>query len=153
MQGKIALYEDRIRIAIDKLAAEIQHIADTVAQNPYVAFRVKDPETLEKKMLLKKTEDVFSIDDIYGIRVIVESPEEAYSVLARISEAFPVYLDHDYIKEPKTNLRGEMLRLLQFIAYRNGVPFEIQITTAAFHEVNEPLHAEYHRKKYLSSNL
>lgn len=151
----ISIYKQRINCGIDLLAGEIQRIASLVAENPIIKFRVKNLETLEKKMQLKKTLRIFLIDDVYGIRILVKSVDEAYAVLEKISREFPGFLDHDYIKEPKIRpdepgLIGKKLRLIQFIAYKNGVPFEIQITTAAFHKMNESLHANYHRRKYNS---
>ncbi len=153
MVHEIVKYQERIGCTIDALAEEMQHIAETVAQNPLITFRVKDPETLLKKMRLKNVQSIFSIDDIYAICIIVESIEGAYRVLDGVSQTFPGYLDHDYIREPKTNSEGKMLRLLQFIAYKNGVPFEIQITTAAFQEANEGQHKRYHERKYGESGL
>lgn len=152
MDENISMYEERIGCPIDDLADEMLCLASIVVKNPKVAFRVKDPETLKKKMFLKGVKSVFSIDDVYGIRIIVRSVVDAYLVLWEISENLEGYLDHDYIEKPKASpsIRGNVLRLLQFIAYKNGVPFEIQITTATFNEVNEMLHEGYHCRKYHS---
>ena len=151
----ISIYQQHIGSTINALAGEVRRTASTIAKNPLVTFRIKNPKTLKKKMLLKNTQSIFSINDIYGIRIIVESVDEAYGVLEKISQTFSGFLDHDYIKKPKTRpsepgLKGKMLRLLQFIAHKNGVPFEIQITTAVFHKMNELLHKGYHCKKYHS---
>jgi len=157
MDKSILLYQEQIGCTIDVLAMEIQLIANSVAKNPLVTSRVKDPKTLEKKMQKKNLQSVFLIDDVYGIRIIVESVDETYEVLKKMLEVFPGYLDHDYIKEPKVRInkphKGKVLRLLQFIAYKNDIPFEIQITTFVFHAMNELLHEGYHRKKYQSSDL
>lgn len=151
-QQNISLYQKRIGSSIDMLANEVRQIVGVIAKNPLVTFRVKDPETLRKKMLLKNTQDIFLIDDVYGIRILVESLNEAYEVLLKISQTFSGYLDHDFIKDPGVRIhephKGKLLRLLQFVAYRNGVPFEIQITTVYFNEENELLHEGYHRRKY-----
>lgn len=149
---KILIYEQSIGITIAELAEEIKHLVIIVAQDSSVKFRVKDPDTLRKKMLIKGTHDVFSIDDVYGIRILVKTVEESYRVLEKISQSFSGYLDHDFIKDPQMRIhephKGAMLRLLQFVAYKNGIPFEVQITTFAFHGVNESLHDGYHRRKY-----
>jgi len=153
----ISLYQKRIGSSIDVLANEMRQIIDAIAKNPLITFRVKDPETLRKKMLLKNTQDIFLIDDVYGIRILVESVNEAYEVLLKVSQTFSGYLDHDFIKEPGVRIhepyKGKLLRLLQFVAYRNGAPFEIQITTVAFNGVNELLHEGYHCRKYQSFDL
>jgi len=148
----ILMYQQRIGITIGALAEEVRCVVSLVFSNPLVTFRVKDPEILAKKMQLKGVQSVFSIDDVYGIRIIVESVNDAYKVLDKISRVFPGHLDHDYLKDqkPGPSVGGKVLRLLQFIAYRNEASFEIQITTVAFNEVNEQLHYGYYLRKYRS---
>jgi len=152
MPETAALYEECIGSTIGELADEIQNLAAAVVPNPSVSFRIKHPETLQKKIKLKNVQSIFSVDDVYGIRIVVESADDVYTVLEKIWQTFPGYLDHDYIKEPKVRLsepnKGKMLRLLQFVGYKNEMPFEIQITTNAFNQENESLHDEYHRRKY-----
>lgn len=147
------LYRNRIQCSINILANEIRAIAEKISHNPQVTPRVKNIEALRKKMRFYKTHNVSRINDVYGIRVLVASVSEVYAILERITKAFHGYLEHDYIANPKTRpndpaLEGKVLRLLQFIAYRNGVPFEIQITTYEFHAMNELLHEAYHKRKY-----
>lgn len=149
----ISMYLHRIGCSIEALAEEIRLVVNTVVENPSIEWRIKSPETLEKKMDFKKTRNVFLIDDVYGMRVIVGSVNEAYLALSEITRVFSGFLDHDYIEKPKTrsdkpHLKGKKLQFLQFIAYKNGVSFEIQITTRSFHKRNELLHAEYHQEKY-----
>lgn len=149
----ITLYEERINCPIDQLGKAVLSIAYTSNINPYVSWRVKDSSTLEKKMRLKNTSNVFLINDVYGIRVLVDTVEQVYAVLTVIQDAFPGFIGHDYVACPKTrtdkpHLIGKSLRLIQFVAYKNGVPFEIQITTNEFHTLNEKLHEEYHLDKY-----
>lgn len=149
----ITLYEKTINFRIDHLAKLVHNLAKMSIKNPEIFWRIKNPYTLEKKMRLKNTVNVFLINDVYGIRVLVDTVEEAYTVLAHVQDAFPGIIGHDYIACPKTrtdkpHLIGKSLRLIQFIAYKNKVPFEIQITTKEFHQLNERLHTEYHLDKY-----
>ncbi len=149
----IPMYLHRIGCSIEALAEEIRLVVNTVVENPSIEWRIKNPETLRKKMDFKKTRNVFLIDDVYGIRIIVDSVNEAYLALGRITRTFSGFLDHDYIEKPKTrsdkpHLKGKKLQLLQFIAYKNGVSFEIQIATKSFQKQNELLHAAYHQEKY-----
>jgi len=152
MEKSILLYQERIGCTIEALVKELRQVIDTAVKKSEIQFRVKSPESLRKKMQFKKIQSIFLIDDVYGIRIIVESANEAYKVLEKVSSAFSGHLDHDYIKKPKVRVnephKGEKLRLLQFIAYRNGVAFEIQITTSEFHAINEKLHRGY--KKHQS---
>ena len=149
---KTLAYQQRIGVTINALAEEIRCIVGTVVKTPLINFRIKDPETLQKKMQIEDTQSVFSINDVYGIRIIVESVEEGYQVLEKIEAVFDGYLDHDYFKKvkPVPSINGKVLRLLQFVAYRNDVAFEIQITTTECHAVNESLHEGYHHRKYQS---
>jgi (p)ppGpp synthase/HD superfamily hydrolase len=146
-------YKKRIGCNIENLAEDVLKLAHTVTFSANISFRTKDSVTLKKKMRMKNVDDIFLIDDVFGIRIFVDSVADAYKVFEKIKETFGGLLDHDYIAYPKTRadesaLKGKMLRLLQLIAYKNGVPFEIQITTREFHQENELLHARYHQRKY-----
>lgn len=149
----ILLYKERIGISIEALAEEIIKALQAVAPELVVSYRIKDPTTLQKKIVLKNAQNVFSIDDVYGFRVLVETEDQAYLVLREIEKFYSGYLDHNYLSHPKTRpddpaLRGKKLRMLQYIACKNKVSFEVQITTFEYHEMNESLHATYHLRKY-----
>lgn len=143
-------YAKRIGCSSKSLASEISSLVEGVSENLLVTYRVKSEETLRKKMKLKGVCSISSIDDVYGFRVLVATEEEAYKVLHLVREHFQGFIDHDYIAVPKKKLSrpGKELRLIQYIAKRNGVTFEIQITTHLYNEANELLHEEYHRRKY-----
>ncbi|MEI6296339.1 MAG: hypothetical protein WCO84_01660 [bacterium] len=149
-KGIVKVYERRIGCSIGEVAAEICDLIKTTVKGATVVCRVKDPTTLVRKMKIKDVKDLFLIDDVYGVRILVATVESAYAVLGIIEKSFPGFLDHDYIKESKPcpSVQGKVLRLLQFVAHKNDVPFEVQITTHEFHLVNEALHDNYHRKKY-----
>jgi len=152
-QELISLYQRSIGCSIDELAREILGLAKAVSNDSKICYRIKNSQILEKKMALKKVGSVFEIDDVYGLRVLVPLVEKSYEVLGAIMRAFPSFLDHDYIAKPKTrpdkpHLKGNGLRMLQIIARRNNVPFEVQITTFEFNEANESFHGQYHREKY-----
>jgi len=154
----IFLYQQLIDCSIESLTEEVLSIAETASRRVVLSCRVKDSSTLAKKMIAKSTKSIMDIHDVYGIRVLVFSVSEAYAVLKAITDFFPSFLDHDYIANPKTrsdkpHLAGKSLRLLQVIAQKNSVPFEIQITTFEFNDCNELLHEEYHREKYQTTDL
>ncbi len=149
----ISIYQNHIGCTLDELEKDVQDTIGTTVEKRQITSRVKNSEKLRKKMQIKNVSDVFAIKDVYGIRIIVESIDDTYFVLTKISKRFSGFLKHDYIANPKTcphepKLKGKMVRFLQFIAYKNSVPFEIQITTTMFHEMNESLHEEYYHRKY-----
>lgn len=150
----ILIYQQKIDSTIESIAEEIKYITSTVVKKPFVIWRIKNSETLRKKMKLKKVKNIFLIDDVYAMRILVDSIDEIYAVLEHITKKFNGFIDHDYIEKPKRKLyekiqKENRLRLVQFIAYKNGVPFEIQITTILFNRINESFHQKYHDLKYL----
>lgn len=152
LDENISIYQLSIGCKIEKLAEKIQCLVSDTVKRFKITYRVKDSETLRRKILLKKAKNVFSIHDVYAVRVIVESVEDAYLIFEKIKEQFPICLTYDFIKNPVVlfdpGFEGQSFKCLRFIAYKNKVPFEIQITTTAFHEVNESHHEVYHKKRY-----
>ena len=149
-EDKLKAYRTQIGCSIESLFQEIKETVNITTKGVEIWYRVKDPRTLTKKMKLKEVSSVFDINDIYGIRILVNSIDETYAALEEIKTRFPGYLDHDYISQPKVRDKslGPGLRLLQYVAYRNEIPFEIQITTRAFNKVNESYHQAYHHRRY-----
>ena len=149
----LSIYQEAIDHSIDKLAEKILKIARLSSVNPIIIYRVKDLNTLKIKMALKQKQSILEIEDVYGFRILVSNIGEVYAVLLAIGKFFDGYIDHDYIKTPKTrpdkpHLKNKSLRLLQFIAYVNDIPIEVQITTHKFNKENESLHKGYHLEKY-----
>ncbi len=145
----ISQYENQIGISIEVLVENIRSIINNTI--PYqMTWRIKNINTIQKKIALKNGTDVFALDDVYGVRILVPSIDEAYSLLQKILNVIPGHVDHDFLVKPKISSKkpGARLRLLQSIHYINNVPFEIQITTTDFHKENESHHEEYHKNKY-----
>ena len=146
-------YRQAIGCDIDELVNEITRLAKSISKEVKVLRRVKDSDILRRKMVLKGAKSIFEIDDVYGLRILTSSVEKAYMILHSVMNEYPSTLDHDYIANPKVNpekphLKRESLRMLQVILYKNKVPFEVQITTFRFNEINESFHEQYHRKRY-----
>ncbi|MCK5060108.1 MAG: hypothetical protein KAR00_03150 [Candidatus Pacebacteria bacterium] len=152
LDRNIAVYQMRVGCTIKTLAEKVKYAMSADIKRAKVVYRVKNPETLRKKIQLKKGKNIFSVDDVYGIRIIVESVKDAYTALKSIRRQFPGYLADDFIAKPKIwsdpGFKGQKLRLLRFVAYENNVSFEIQIATNAFYEVNESHHQVHHKKRY-----
>ncbi len=149
----LQIYEERIGCSIVELTKHIAGLASKVVNNSICSFRVKDESSLKKKLLLKKTKDIFLLKDVYGIRILVDEVEDVHKVLNFLSGKISGYVKNDYIVSPKTrdeviNLKGKKIRFIQYIATKNGVFYEIQITTKEFHRLNEELHEGYKKYKY-----
>jgi (p)ppGpp synthase/HD superfamily hydrolase len=146
----ISLYRERIGCSIQELAAGLERKVRSLVSDVVCLYRIKNPATLSKKLALKQSKDIASIDDIYGLRLIVGSADEIYSALQLVMSEYPGYLDHDYVARPKKrpDRPGKELRLVQYIARKNDVTFEVQITTAEWNKINEELHLEYHKRQY-----
>jgi (p)ppGpp synthase/HD superfamily hydrolase len=143
-------YKACIGISIEALSETIRTYVSPLGIDLSISYRIKDLQTLQKKLLLKRETSIFSLVDVYGIRILTNTVEEAYSVLHEIDSRIKGYVEHDYIAHPKINYAraNAVLHLLKYVGYWNQTSFEIQITTKVFHALNEMLHEEYHRKKY-----
>lgn len=146
----ISLYREQIGCSIQELAAGLEHLAKQIDPHATCIYRTKEPQTLEKKLALKGAVGITSIDDIYGLRILVSACRHLYPVLNLVATANPGYLDYDYVASPKINPQrpGKQLRLIQYIVRRNGLTFEVQVTTRKWNTLNEALHAGYHKRKY-----
>lgn len=149
----LQIYEKSIDCTINELAKDVKGLAKEVVSSSMVTYRVKDPISLKRKMLHKKTADIFLIKDIYGIRILVDEVEDVYKVLNYISSKIVGYVKNDYIANPKiregaAELKGKKIRFIQYIAVKNSTLYEIQITTREFHRQNEKLHRVYKKYKY-----
>lgn len=150
----LVLYKEKIGCSIEDLVRAIEEILNPLKlKNTIILHRIKYANTLRRKMILKRVSSVFDIEDIFGLRILVNKEYEAYKILKILQEKTIGYLDHDFIKNPKTRndtpeLKGKSLKLLQWISYKNKIPFEIQITTFEFNRKNELLHNRYHKEKY-----
>jgi (p)ppGpp synthase/HD superfamily hydrolase len=152
-RNTIAVYQERIGCTIESIADKIQSAISLVVREAKIVFRVKDPEDLKRKMLYKKITDVFLIRDVYGLRILVRSVDEAYLILKKIRELpYGARLVDDFIASPKQltgpSFEGKEFKCLRIIAQENNVPFEVQITTYAFHEINESHHNTYKQERY-----
>ena len=156
-QELISLYQRSIGCSIDDLAKKILGIAKTVSRDSKILYRIKDSQTLEKKMALKRAASVFDIDDVYGLRILTSSVEKSYKIANAVFRVFPGHIDHDFIANPKIrldkpHLKEGGLRMLQIVVYKNKTPFEVQITTFEFNDINESYHDQYHRERYSGSS-
>ncbi|MCX6756273.1 MAG: hypothetical protein NTX85_02960 [Candidatus Nomurabacteria bacterium] len=151
-EDNIGIYQQKIECTIEELADIIKLSLGNVLKKVRITYRVKNAEDLKAKIVRKQFDNVFSIHDVYGIRIIVGSVSQAYIALGIMRDNFPGYLANDFIKNPKVlsdlGLEGKSFKCLRFVAYKNNTSFEIQITTEKFHRVNESHHDVYHKTTY-----
>ncbi|PIP87354.1 hypothetical protein COW81_00745 [Candidatus Campbellbacteria bacterium CG22_combo_CG10-13_8_21_14_all_36_13] len=145
----ISLYIARIGCTLDSIVQIVSSVLCIKFDDIHIDSRVKDQESLTKKMLLKGVHDIFSIRDIYALRILLNSVEEVYLVSEILLGLFDrAYIANDFVAHPKSTVNGQVFRCIRIIAYINDVPFELQITTKDFHTMNESSHVIYKKERY-----
>jgi (p)ppGpp synthase/HD superfamily hydrolase len=128
------LYEniDNLRKIADVMAIKL-HENNIVAD---ISYRLKDPYSILKKML-KKNIDFHQITDIIAFRIIVDSQQDCYDVLAIINEMYLTNSEksEDYIANPKDN--GYSSLHIVIIVGNSKRNIEIQIRTQQMHDIAE----------------
>ena len=101
----------------------------------HVEGREKDAHSIYQKMLRKKV-SLAEIVDVYGVRIVVDSADTCYRALGVVHSVWKPMPGRfkDYIAIPRAN-GYQSLHTTLFGP--NGTPIEVQIRTAAMHEVAE----------------
>ena len=101
----------------------------------HVEGREKDAYSIYQKMLRKKV-SLAEIVDVYGVRIVVDSVDTCYRSLGVVHGVWKPMPGRfkDYIAIPRAN-GYQSLHTTLFGP--NGTPIEVQIRTAAMHEVAE----------------
>ncbi len=101
----------------------------------HVEGREKDAYSIYQKMLRKKV-SLAEIVDVYGVRIVVDSADTCYRTLGVVHGVWKPMPGRfkDYIAIPRAN-GYQSLHTTLFGP--NGTPIEVQIRTAAMHEVAE----------------
>ncbi len=135
--------DKQIKFAINK----INSLLGKNKINGEVSGRTKNYYSIYKKMKKKGLQSVSQVNDLFALRVIVNSVEECYAVLGMIHTSWTPVPDRfkDYIAKPKVNgyqsLHTEVIGLLD-------KPTEIQIRTYEMHNTAERgVAAHWHYKE------
>jgi guanosine-3',5'-bis(diphosphate) 3'-pyrophosphohydrolase len=122
----VALLED----SIDLISTALQDARLTAT----VAGRVKSHYATYRKMV--RGRDFFDINDVLGVRVIVETIRDCYAALGVLHEVWSPIPGQfvDYIARPKYNLYQAVHTT---VLRPPGVPLEIQIQSTAMYRLAE----------------
>jgi GTP pyrophosphokinase len=101
----------------------------------HVEGREKDAYSIYQKMLRKKV-SLAEIVDVYGVRIVVDTPDTCYRALGVVHSVWKPMPGRfkDYIAIPRAN-GYQSLHTTLFGP--NGTPIEVQIRTTAMHAVAE----------------
>jgi GTP pyrophosphokinase len=116
-----------------------------------VSGRPKHIYSIWNKMRVKQL-DLDEIQDLRGLRVIVEDVRACYAALAVVHELWAVHADEfdDYIARPKPN---GYQSLHTVVIAEDGRPLEVQIRTREMHDFAEYGVASHWRYKERSTGL
>jgi RelA/SpoT family (p)ppGpp synthetase len=121
--------------AIGRIRVDIEKVLKAEKINATVAGRAKKPYSIWRKM--EQKEIGFSrLSDIYGFRIITDTPIDCYKALGAIHQrwrAVPTRFK-DYISQPKQN---GYRSLHTTVLGRDGKRVEVQIRTQEMHDVAE----------------
>lgn len=143
---------DYTREDLNQLKAEIEeHLRENNIEHK-ITYRTKSVYSVYQKINRKYPGDIEEskinqISDLVGIRILVPSVDECYSVLAFLQKKWEMILEEydDYIKNPKPN--GYQTLQTAF-ALNKKVRCEVQIRTFEMHEKNEFGNASHFQYKY-----
>jgi GTP diphosphokinase / guanosine-3',5'-bis(diphosphate) 3'-diphosphatase len=139
LQPKV--YEEIAHMVATRAPSREQEVADVLEQlksrlsalgiQATVTGRPKHLWSIYEKMVVRSKE-FDEINDLVGIRIIVESDKDCWSALGAVHAAWPPVQGRfkDYINSPKFNLYQS---LHTTVIGPRGKPLEIQIRTTAMH--------------------
>lgn len=133
----------REKIVHDFLA-ELSAMVEKLGIQAHIKGRAKHLFSIHRKMVRKKS-GIAELYDLYATRVLVDSVEDCYRVLAQLHGRWS-YLQKefdDYIAKPKDNGYQSLHSVVLFGEY----PIEVQIRTHAMHRLAEMGMASHWRYK------
>jgi len=120
---------------IERIATQVKRSLEDGGVRARVYGREKRPYSIWRKME-RKAISFEQLSDVYGFRVIVETPEECYKALGIIHRKWSVVPDRfkDYISTPK---RNDYRSIHTTVVGPQGQRVELQIRTREMDEVAE----------------
>lgn len=117
----------RLRDALRQVQDELQHLCRELEIQATVSARIKDIDSICRKMRLRHI-TYRSIFDLAGVRAVVSSSAECYRLLASVHRRFTQVPGHvrDYIACPKVN---GYRSLHTTVLNGEGIAIEVQLRT------------------------
>jgi GTP diphosphokinase / guanosine-3',5'-bis(diphosphate) 3'-diphosphatase len=126
-------YLKTFQFDLEQLTEKIENLLKSENSKFKVKGRTKNIYSIKKKMEEQNLE-LDDLHDLIGLRIIVESKKNCYSILSTISREFPITTVKDYIANPKPN----GYQSIHVIASDNqNKEFEIQIRTEKMERLAE----------------
>ena len=132
---KIALKKEARQALVDEIVADVRTHIENAGIRADIYGRAKHFFSIYKKMV-NQQKSIDQIYDLFAVRIIVDSVRDCYAALGIIHEMYKPVPGRfkDYIAMPKANMYQSLHTTL---IGPGGMPFEIQIRTAAMHRVAE----------------
>ena len=132
---KIALKKEARQSMVEAMVEDVRKHIETAGIKAEIYGRAKHFFSIYKKMV-NQQKSIDQIYDLFAVRIIVDTVRDCYAALGIIHEMYkPVHgRFKDYIAMPKENMYQS---LHTTVIGPGGLPFEIQIRTAAMHRVAE----------------
>ena len=120
---------------MSRTQAQIDQRLNEMGIKHIVYGRMKHPYSIYRKMF-SQNKSLDEIFDLFAFRVVVDTVSDCYNVLGVIHDLYKPILGRfkDYIGPPKHN---GYQSLHTTVMGNEGIPFEVQISTTAMHEIAE----------------
>ena len=132
---KIALKKEARQALVDEIVADVRSHIESAGIKAEIYGRAKHFFSIYKKMV-NQQKSIDQIYDLFAVRIIVDTVRDCYAALGIIHEMYKPVPGRfkDYIAMPKPNMYQSLHTTL---IGPGGMPFEIQIRTAAMHRIAE----------------
>ncbi len=112
-----------------------------------ISYRLKDPYSILRKMILKNV-SLKDLADLIAFRIVVATEKDCYKALGVVSDTFKIVPGSfkDFIMRPKSN---SYQSLHTVITHPTGHNIELQIRSRKMHlnaEIGEASHIKYKNK-------
>ncbi|MDQ7023217.1 MAG: RelA/SpoT family protein [Candidatus Gracilibacteria bacterium] len=141
------------KIFLEEAKEDIKKLLDEAGIINYkIDYRVKSIYSIYKKMKKKGLEDIKSLYDLFGLRIVVNDVEECYKTLGMLHNKWSPLPSRfkDYIALPKPNgYKALHTTVVGLLNKNKKQPAEIQIKTSEmveYAEIGVAAHFEYKEK-------